>query len=62
MERLNLRLLIRAQNRRVARRVEVQPDDVAHFSMKNGSLNSLKVLARCGLGALVCTAVDWKEE
>ena len=31
IERLNLRLLIHAQDHRVVRRVEVQPDDVAHF-------------------------------
>ena len=31
VERLNLRLLIHAQDHRVVGRVEVQPDDVAHF-------------------------------
>ena len=31
IERLNLRLFIHAQHHRVVRRVEVQPDDVAHF-------------------------------
>ena len=31
IERLNLGLLIHAQDHRVVRRVEVQPDDVAHF-------------------------------
>ena len=31
IERLNLRLLVHAQDHRVVGRVEVQPDDVAHF-------------------------------
>ena len=31
IERLNLRLLVHAQDHRVVGRVEVQPDDVAHL-------------------------------
>ena len=49
VERLNLRLFVHAQDHRVVGRVEVQADDVAHLLDENGSADSLKVCARCGL-------------
>ena len=45
---LNLALLVDAQHDRVLRRVEVQPTTSTSFSANCGSLESLKVLTRCG--------------
>jgi hypothetical protein len=48
VEGLDLALLVDAQHDRAIRRVEIEPDDVAHFSTNNGSAESLKVSLRCG--------------
>ena len=48
IERLNLRLLINAQDQRLVRRIQLQTDDIAHLSMNSGSLESLKPSTRCG--------------
>jgi len=46
---LNLRLLVHAQQHEgFVRRIEIQPDDVAHFVNKQGSFDNLNVFTRCG--------------
>ena len=46
IESLNLRLLIDTEHNRVVRRVQVSPTTSRTFSMKNGSLDSLKFFVR----------------
>jgi hypothetical protein len=46
---LDLRLLVHAQHRRLARRVQVQTTTSISFSSKCRSLDGLKVFTRCGL-------------
>ena len=46
IESLNLRLLIDTEHDRVVRRVQVEPHHIPDFSMKNGSLDSLKFFVR----------------
>jgi len=48
VQRLNLGLLVNAEHDRVGRRIDIQTDDVAHFSANFGSFESLKVRMRCG--------------
>ena len=54
VERLNLRLLIDAEDRRVRGRIQIQPDDVPHFLDSSGSFDSLNVSLRCGCNPNVC--------
>src|SRR5215212_3290100 len=48
VERLYLAFLIHAQHEGAVGRGQIQTDDVAHLSAKNGSVDSLKVSDRCG--------------
>jgi hypothetical protein len=50
LERLALALLVDAQHQRVIRRFRYNPTMSRTFSMKNGSLESLKLFERCGCG------------
>ena len=47
-QRLDLALLIHTQHQRLVGRIKVAPYDVATCSTKNGSVESLKLLLRCG--------------
>ena len=48
VERLDLRLLIDAEHRRMRRGIQIEADDIADFSTSSGSFDSLNVSLRCG--------------
>jgi hypothetical protein len=48
VQRLDLRLLIDAEDECAIGRRHVQADDVAHFLDKKGSFDSVKAAVRCG--------------
>ena len=48
VQRLNLRLLIHAQHHGMRGRIDVEADDIADLSTKNGSGETLNVSLRCG--------------
>src|SRR5262249_27416893 len=47
-QRLDLRLLIGTQHEGAVRRIQVEPDDIAHLLHKERVLRSLKASVRCG--------------
>jgi hypothetical protein len=55
---LNLALFVEAEHERMIGRVQIEPLHItsSSFSMKSGSLDTLKVLMRCGLRQLHCVA------
>lgn len=62
IQRLNLRFLVHTEHHGMRRRMHVQPDDVADFSMSSGSVGSLNVSVRCGCNPnerqMCCTVVQ----
>ena len=51
IQRLNLALLVHAEHQGAIRRMQIQPDDVAHFVDEQRILRQLERLGRCGCSA-----------
>jgi len=55
VERLDLALLVEAENHGVGGRIDIEPDDVGQLAAKLGSHERLKVRSRCG-----CSLSAWQ--